>query len=295
MTAYFYLSAVILLWAATPLIVTELSKQLPVFEITFLTTGFATATMALAISIKRKWKRFRAYSGRDFLAMGLLGSAGIFPYTTLYYLALSLAPSSAGEINIINYMWPIWIIILSSLILKEKISLMKIAGILISFAGVYVILSGGNLIRFQVARFQAYAIAGAGAFFWGLFSVLGKRNRFEALTAMFVHDLAALVCFAMLAFGLSSFRAPSAAHWGLLLLLGGLVNGLGYLFWILALRKGDTAKLSMAVYLTPFVALLYLALFGREIVMPFHLAALVLIIAGPVIQRFTGNNDTRTP
>ena len=78
---------------------------------------------------------------------------------------------------------------------------------------------------------------------------------------------------------------PTWKQWGLLLFLGAGVNGLGYLFWILALKKGDTARISTAVYATPFVALIYLALFGKGRLQLFHLASLALIVAGPLVQR----------
>ncbi len=73
----------------------------------------------------------RLYTKRDVGFMLFLGIAGIFPYTILLYLAFSLAPESAGVINIINYTWPLWVIILSVLILKEKLTFRKVLGILL--------------------------------------------------------------------------------------------------------------------------------------------------------------------
>jgi drug/metabolite transporter (DMT)-like permease len=60
---------------------------------------------------------------------------------------------------------------------------------------------------------------------------------------------------------------------------------LGYLCWILALRGGDTARIATLAYLTPFVALLYLALFRGTPVRPLQLASLALILAGPILER----------
>ena len=283
--AYLFLLFVILLWAATPLLVTELAKSLPAFEITFLATGFAVLVLTALVSARQLWPRYRTYGRRDLLTMALMGASGIFPYTTLYYLAFALAPAAAGEINIINYLWPVWILILSPLLLAERLTARKLAGIALSFCGVYVIVSGGSFIRFDAAYWPAYASAGCGAFFWGLFSTLGKRVRFELLTAMLVYNLAAFVCFGVLCVTAVRFVVPSPREWLLLACLGGLVNGAGYFFWLLSLRLGDTAKISSAVYLTPFVALVYLAAFGRGNITWVQITALVLILAGPLIQK----------
>ena len=283
--AYLYLAVPILLWAATPLLVTELSLAMPVFEINFLATAFSVLTLAVTCTAFGKWRHLRKHSLKDYRTMILMGVTGIFPYTTLYYLAFSLAPASAGNINIINYLWPIWILILSIFLLKEPLTLRKTAGVLLSFVGVFLIVSGGTLVSFQAHNIPAYISAGCGAFFWALFSVMSKRHDFDALSSMLIYSVSALVCFFLVAVFFSSMVVPSAKSWILLFLLGGCVNGFGYLFWILALRTGNTATIANAVYLTPFVALIYLFLFKGYPITPPQLIALALILAGPLIQR----------
>lgn len=160
----------------------------------------------------------------------------------------------------------------------------KILGIALSFAGVYLILTGGQWIRFRLEHLPAYLSAAAGSFFWGLFSVQNKRHRFEALTAMFVYSVAAFLCFAAVALLASPLVWPTTRSWLLLFLLGGIVNGFSYLFWILALRAGDTAKIANLVYFTPFLALIYLAVFRGISIKATQLVALIFILAGPILQ-----------
>jgi drug/metabolite transporter (DMT)-like permease len=290
----FFLIPVILLWATTPLLVAELSAQLPVYQINALATLFSLIVLALGLTLFRQWGALARYPGRDRFRMLLLGAAGIFPYTALYYLAFSLAPAAAGDVNIINYLWPIWVLVLSAPLLKERLGWRSILSVLLGFLGVYLLASGGRLLQFRTEHWQAYLCAGSGAFFWGLFSVLSKRQRYEPLPAMFMYSLGALACFTLVMLGYAIAPAslgagrlalPSVPAWLLLLLLGGGANGLGYLCWILALRGGDTARIATLAYLTPFVALLYLALFRGTPVRPLQLASLALILAGPILER----------
>jgi drug/metabolite transporter (DMT)-like permease len=291
-----FLIPVILLWATTPLLVTALSAQLPIYQINALGALFGLIVLALGLTLFRQWGALARYPGRDRLRMLLLGAAGIFPYTALYYLAFSLAPSAAGDVNIINYLWPIWVLVLSGPLLKERFGWRGVLSVLLGFLGVYLLASGGRLLELRTEHWWAYLCAGSGAFFWGLFSVLSKRQGFEPLPAMFLYTLGALACFALVVLGYALAPAPAGAGrlvlpslyaWLLLLLLGGGANGLGYLCWILALRSGGTARIASLAYLTPFVALLYLALFRGTPVRPLQLASLALILAGPLLERFT--------
>lgn len=300
---YAFLIPVILLWGWNPLVVARLSTRLPILEIDFLATALALASMALIMTARNGWKGLAVYSRRDFRTMALTGIAGIFPYTLLLYLAFALAPRGAAEINILNYLWPILTLLFSGLLLKERLSFGKIMAILVSFAGVCLLMSGGHLTNLRTANIAAYAAAGSAAAFWALFSVLTKRFPFDPLHSMFVYDAAATVLFAFVAVAFSHFQIPSLFDWALLLVLGVGVNGLGYLMWILALRVGNTARMAGGVYLVPFVALAYLALFGQDIVTLVQIASLVLVLAGPTfLQWFDARRseekaaaDSRTP
>jgi drug/metabolite transporter (DMT)-like permease len=294
MQAYLFAAVPILLWASTPLLVTELAEELPVFQVNWLVTGFSILSLSTTLTAYKRWNKLRDFSRSDWGTALLLGVTGLFPYTTLYYLAFALAPEAAGTSNIINYLWPIWIVVLAVPILKERLSWKKILGIALSFTGVYLILTGGMWVRLQLDHLPAYLSAGAGALFWGLFSVQNKRHRFDALPAMWIYNVGAFPCFAAAAVIASPLIWPTPRGWLLLFLLGGIVNGFSYLFWILALRRGETAKIANLVYITPFLALAYLAAFRGTQITATQLLALLLVIAGPVLQEIRAPRTSKS-
>jgi drug/metabolite transporter (DMT)-like permease len=287
-----FLVPVVLLWASTPLLVSEVSKELPIWEVNALVCGFSTLTLALAVTALGRWPALRALRGRQLASLLGLGAGAMFPYTAVYYLAFALAPEAAGDANIINYLWPLWVLILSVPLLREPLSWNKILGMLVAFAGVYLLVSGGNWIRFRAENLPAYVCAAIGAFFWGLFSVLSKRQEeHEPLTALFLYLAASFVCFTLLALALAAAGAirlapPSGRAWLMVAGVGAGANGLGALCWVLTLRHSDTALASTLAYLTPFLALVYLALFRGTPIRPLQLAALALILGGPLLERF---------
>lgn len=277
-----YLALVVGIWALNPLILQGLSGAMSPFAITFYVTFFALVFFVIVITAKRRWGEFRSYSKGDFLLMFCLGFFCIAPYTILYYIAFMLAPDAAGEINIINYLWPLWTVILSSIVMRERLTARKALSVLLGFTGVYLIITGGKFVSLKADAIPAYASAFAGSFFWGLFSALSKKKNYPALTSMAVYKASAFLGFS-LAFLLSgSLVLPSLGHLPAIVLLGFVVNGLAYLLWIMALSAGDTAWVSSGVYATPVVALLYLALAGRSSLKLYHLIGLFFVLSGPL-------------
>jgi len=287
-SAFGYIAVTILLWAATPLLVSQLSLSIPIFQINWIVTALSLPVLFIIILWTGRFKTLISYEKKDYTLMLLLGAAGIFPYTSLYYLALALSPSNAGSINIINYTWPLWVIILSVPVLKESLTWKKITGILLSLAGVYLVISGkdfSNSNHHTGTQFiYAVLIAAAGAFFWGLFSVFSKRNNFEPLTSLLIYNLAAFVLFSIIMILFVEPVIPSLESWLLLAILGGVINVIGYLFWIMALRRGDTGSIANLIYLTPFVALIYITVILGVRISIFQYLGLMFIITGSLIQ-----------
>jgi drug/metabolite transporter (DMT)-like permease len=268
----------------SPVIILELSDTMTVHQINLLATCITLVVLAVVITAQKKWGIVARYRFKDVLSMLLLGASGIFTFKTFYYLAFVLAPRSTGELNIINFIWPILVVLISPALLRERITLLKLLGALVSFSGVFLIISSGRTLRFEPALLPAYLSILAGSGCWGLFSVLTKKTGYEVITANFFFNLSALLCFFLLFVFTSSFTVPDAADWSILVLLGGVVTGLGYLLWIGALRLGDTAKISNCVFFIPFITLVYLwILYGQPITVV-QVASLLLILGGSVIQ-----------
>ena len=280
-----YIAVPVLLWAATPLILSKLTYGLPVSQINWLVSALSLPVLILVNVFTGKYRELFSYNRKDYAFMFLMGIIGIFPNTALYYFAFALSPSDAGSINIINYTWPVWVIILSVIILKETLTWKTIAGILLSIAGVYLIVSGNN--TFKAGNMAAFISAGTAAFFWGLFSILTKYKSYEPLSSLLIYNAAAFIPFSAIVLFAGNPVSPSPEDWFLLIILGSIINVLGYLFWILALRHGNTSRVATLIYLTPFFALIYLYIFNGTKIELFQFIGLALIVSGSLIQKIT--------
>ena len=130
---------------------------------------------------------------------------------------------------------------------------------------------------------RRYACAWGAAVF-ALFSVLGKKYRYDQVVSVFIYFVTALVFIAPTLFLFSSLKMPSFHVWLWLLLNGFVVNGISYIFWLKALEYGDTSVISNALYFTPFLSLVSITLFLGEQILLSSIVGLIIIVVGIPLQ-----------
>ena len=278
-----YFVAVVLLWASTPTLVDWLNEE-KVGTLVLLASAslFAAVTLLVAAIATGRWRQIRAYSRRDWAAIVGMGLLGIVGYTSLYYLAFAHAP--ADEVNVVNYLWPVFMVLFSRPILGERHGGRTWLGVALSFVGAAGVVSGWKWQTPTVTDLPAYACAAAGAACWALFSVVGKRLPYDKLAAMALYCLVGAVVFgaALSVHGVEQW--PSAGAWVRLAFLGAAVNGVAYLLWFEALASGPTAVFGNLIFATPFLALVYLRLLRDTPLRPGVWLSSALIVAGSLIS-----------
>src|SRR6185503_170015 len=152
----------IALWGALATL-SVLAGPIPPFQMVAMT--FATGA---AIGIVRARTRGLPWTAllRWPLRVWLLGVGGLFGYHALYFAALQLAPPA--EANLVNYLWPLLIVLLSAPLAPERLGWPHLLGALLGFAGVALLALGR--VSFTSAYALGYALALGCAFAWSLYS-----------------------------------------------------------------------------------------------------------------------------
>ena len=214
-----------------------------------------------------------------------LGIYGLFGYHFMLFMALRLAP--AVEANLINYLWPLLMVVLAPVLLK-KMSLRPIhlGAALLGFGGAALaILGAANPVDAlpspgSADRVAGYLAALAAAFMWSSYSLLTQRVAAFPTAAIglfaLVSGLLSLLCHWVL-------EAPTSLSLrdGLLLALMGLgpLGGAFYL-WDKALKLGDARQIGILSYLTPLGSTaLLIVVTGRQWSWSIALAALMIMLA----------------
>ena len=211
-----------------------------------------------------------------------LGIGGLFGYHALYFAALRLAPPA--ESGLINYLWPLLIVLFSSLLPGEHLRRAHIVGALLGFAGVIVLIAGRGAFDARAEYMPGYICAFVAAFVWAGYSVLSRRFGQVPTDAVAGFCLAtallSLVCH--LAFE-TTVWPESTVQWLAVLGLGLGPVGAAFYVWDIGMKRGDIRFLGVASYATPVLSTLLLVVAGyAEPTLTLALAC-GLIVAGALV------------
>ncbi|HEY8382101.1 MAG TPA: EamA family transporter [Microvirga sp.] len=249
-------SIAILLWSLLALF-TAASGTVPPFQLaamTFLVGGF----VGVATWIVRP-QGIAALRQRP--AVWALGIGGLFGYHALYFAALRLAPPA--EAGLINYLWPLLIVLFSSFLPGERLRAAHLVGALLGFAGVAVLIAGRGALAIRPEHLPGYACAFACAFVWAGYSVLSRRFGSVPTDAVagFCLATSALSLLCHLAFETTVWPA-NTAQWLAILALGLGPVGAAFYVWDIGMKRGDIRLLGVASYAAPVLSTLILVLAG---------------------------------
>jgi drug/metabolite transporter (DMT)-like permease len=286
---YLYLGLTILFWSAAPAVAKVALGEINNFQLLFFNNIVGIISLSLCMLLQKKTSLLFKYKKSDYAKLFGMGFLGLFLYYILLYGSFSIAPP--GQANMLNYLWPIFLIIFSILILKEKWNRKVVVAILVSFTGAFIIFTGGDLNVLNGQYAIGYLMALLAAFCYGLFSALNKKFNYEKLTSVWIEYLASFMLITPTLLLASHFIIPSSAGTILaILFLGGLSSSLGFVFWFKVLQSGATRKFANIVYLNPFLALIFVFFINGETVPAVSLIGLLLIVSGIFLQLRKGNS-----
>lgn len=197
------------------------------------------------------------------------GFFGVALYTVMLAKAFGIAAEKdIGQVNLLNYLWPVWMALLGMLLLKNRPgALFAIAGVLMGMFGV-IISRGQNLILHLPENLLPHALALSGGFLWALYVVLLRRWNIpeeEGGTA-FHFAVCAIIAGILAAFTNDWQSVPpwsgSMLFW---ILLGGVGPvGIAYSFYEISVKNGPVILIASFSYFIPIGSSLLIGLFFEE-------------------------------
>ena len=281
MSSNFYAAVTIILWGAMPALTKDLLNALPPFETLALSSLFA---FLFLFAVNWKARSLKNLSAEKIFTAAWLGFLGLFLYSAFFYYGL--ARLSSQEACILNYLWPLMIVLFSCPILGENLTRRKLLAIGMSFVGVVLIMFGGVNENFSAEKIFGALSCVVAAACYGLFSVLNKKIRLDQKSAMMIIWATTAVCAGVSGCFFEQWSLPGVGQFIGLLWLGVLIDAVAYLTWALALEKtSNTAQTANLAYLVPILAIFISTFaFGEEL-SPAVIPALVLIIGGILINK----------
>lgn len=291
---YLLLLLVVLFWSGNFIVARGIQEFIPPLSL-----SFWRWTLALLILIP--------FSARSFLQQKdqmrehwkiilLLGILGITCFSTFIYIALH--STSVTNTVLVNATNPIFIVIFSWIGFKDRVSLVQIAGIVLSLGGLIWIITRGNpsfLLTLQFARGDLWTLAAAVC--WALYTVLlrqypGRTDSIAFLTALFMAGLIFLTpLYIWESFTESPIRLNTASVSGALY-LGIFPSIFAYIFWNRGVKAVGANRAGVFVYLIPVFSIVLAFFLFDESFKSYHPPGILLIGLGIFLTTYFNKKNT---
>ncbi|MGE5313559.1 MAG: DMT family transporter [Acidobacteriota bacterium] len=284
MNIYIVLIFQVLISSGTHLVAKAVSHDIDGVVLTCLRSAVATA--ALLVIFFAKEKRVRV-SREDLPMLAWLSFLCIPVNQFLFLYGIRFTPAANGAL--LYATTPSFVLVLSGLLLKERITKRKLAGVVIAFLGVLVVVFERG-IDLSADYIWGNFILLLAVLAWALYTIQGKTLivRYGAFHISALSMIGGTIMFLPFgAFGLAGFDfgRMTALHWEGIIYLALGTSILGYFLWMYAIGKIDTTKVAVFSNAQPIVTtILSVVLLHQSFSIPFIVGG-VITIAGVLLTQ----------
>lgn len=267
----------ILMWSLLALLAVA-SGRVPPFQLAAMTFAVGGLLGAATWMFRTDGVRGRIIVLRQPPKVWALGIFGLFGYHALYFMALRLAPPA--EAGLINYLWPLLIVLFSAFLPGERLKAHHVAGAVLGLVGTIALVAGRVQLGFAPEFMPGYCAAFVAAFVWAIYSVLSRRFASVPTDAVVGFCLVTAVLGAICHLLLEQTVWPdNAGQWLAVLALGLGPVGAAFYVWDIGMKRGDIRILGAASYAAPVLSTIFLVLAGFAEA-TFSLVIAAMLIAG---------------
>ena len=267
----------IMMWSLLS-VLTVATGKIPAFQLAAMTFAIGAAVAFISFI----WRPAAFGALRQSPTAWVVGVGGLFGYHALYFLALRFAPPA--EAGLINYLWPLLIVLFSSLLPGERLAAHHIIGALLGLAGTVLLLSGNSGGGFAPAQIPGLAAAFVAAFVWAAYSVMSRKLKAVPTDAVAGFCLATALLAALVHGMVETTVWPeTSGQWLAIIALGVGPVGAAFFTWDIGMKRGDIRVLGAASYATPLLSTAFLILAGFATASATIAIAAILIAGGGLI------------
>lgn len=260
----------LLLWALLALL-SRAAAILPPFQLAAMTFGVSGG-----LGLTWLWVTGRLGALRVPPLAWLHGVGGLFGYHALFFAAMARAP--AAEANLLNYTWPLLIVLLSAPLSGLRLTARHLLGVITGLSGSLLLLARGT--NFTADARVGYACAVGAALIWALYSVLARRMRAVPTEAVAGFCAASSILAAAAHVLFEATAIPDRQTMLAVVALGVGPVGAAFFLWDFAMKRGDPRLLGAMAYATPVASTIILGLAGFTSLSLATVAATLLVVAG---------------
>ena len=286
--AYIYAISVILIWATVASAFKISLRYVDYLHLLLFSTAVSLCILFALLIAQKKIHLLISYSSKDYIQSFLMGILNPCLYYMVLFKAYSLLP--AQQAQPLNYTWPIMVVVLSLSLLRQRIRILNILAVVISFCGVIMITTQGEIQNLHIQNVEGILLALGSAFIWALFWILNLWDKRDNLVKLFLNFAFGFIVIVVVTSLFSSPLSPPLYGIAGIVYIGLFEMGISFVIWMRALSLSHTtAQVSNLIYLSPFVSLVFIHFFVGETIQVSTIFGLSIIVLGIVLQHYASH------
>jgi len=242
---------------------------------------FLSASIFLAFSMFFTREKFKIEK-REIFDFFILGATGILGMNVFIFYSVKFAPSSSTSILMNTNAFLIGIF--GHFMLKEKVAVKEILGILVGFLGCYFIISQGSFSLHPF--FLGNLLTFLAAICWAFYTVWGKKKKlikkYGPISSTFWASVfgTILLGLTLLFFKIPFYREKIGLIIGIY--LGIIPAGIGFTLWFFAIQRLKTITAGILQFLAPLTTVVIAVLWFNETLSSYTIIGGILILTGVI-------------
>ena len=283
--AYLFAGIAIFFWSTVATAFKLALEHLEPIQLVFYSTLFSVIVLFFIVLIQGKIGLIKSFSKRALMQCAFLGLLNPCLYYIILFKGYDILP--AQEAMVINFSWPIMIVILSIPILKQKIDIKSFLSIIVCYVGVVVIATKGDVFSMQFENSLGVVYILITTVIWSLFWLFNTKNSNDSVVSLFLIFLFSLPYILIITYFSDSFVIPSLKGVIGSAYIGLFEMGISVVLWQSALKISTTvSRVASLVFITPFLSLLILHFVLKEDILASTIFGVILICSGLILQKY---------
>jgi drug/metabolite transporter (DMT)-like permease len=285
--AYLFAGTAVLMWSTVGSAFKLTLSYLSPIQMLLYASLVSVIVLFIILVIQKKIPKLMASDSKGLFHSALNGLLNPFLFYIVLFYSYDLLLTQ--EAMVINFTWPVPLTLLSIVILKQKIGWKSIAAILISFFGVFIIATKGDLLSLKFANPPGVALALSSTIIWSFFWIINIRDKRDEVIKLFLNFVFGFLYILITAIIMGILIIPSWPAVAGIVYIGIFEMGVAYVLWLMGLQlSSTTARVSNLLFLAPFISLLLINLIVGEQILLSTFAGLAFITVGIVVQKRFG-------
>ncbi|MCF6185114.1 MAG: DMT family transporter [Bacteroidales bacterium] len=282
--AYIFALCAVLLWSTVAVSFKIALQYVDFMQLLLFASFTALVIYAVIALINGTFLQLFKINKKDILSSAVIGFLNPFLYYVVLFKAYSLLPAQIAQP--LNYLWPAILVLLSAPLLGEKLKLISVISLFIGFLGVYIISTQGNLFGFKIETPLGVALASGSSVIWALSWIYNQKDKRSEQKKLFWNFLFGFMYILIAVLIFSKIQLPETKGIFAVIYVGFFEMGITFFFWLKALQLTErNDNISNLIFLSPFLALIFIHLILKEEIYYTTYIGLFLIVAGIFIQR----------